>query len=464
MTESLDGGNVTYRSNRQFDVLNENLIYSLQSAAVATDYRNAFDAQRTAYGQSLILLNNDSHDEQSYADPFEALIRYMVCGTIDGAPMTCYGEELGISTYFGFDAYQVNFGKTIPNFMVFNDLQPICNSQTFGLQQLYPVYAAINQARNFSAALKSSNRYYLNELGSETAQSAIFSVAKYQAANGAPNFSDVVFAFTALDRNNQQSGTFDVNVTQNGTNLFGLQPGRLYNVKNISAYTAIDSNRRNYWLWNGGTGGIAGSNILANGIYVSLNPVPASNAGWANAPFEAQYLKLYDVTPPPAPALPGIGSANNYVFGNVVTFSWPAVSDVQGGVSGYHVWVGTTPGGSDVFSGIISGTSLSVTNSFGAHLYATVTAVNNAGVESAASSSPGIALVNPAWVPVASMTAQNLLNWSSVSGMTYQVWSTTNLAVPFTAFGGVVTASAPLLTFTNNPTNAARYFRIQLFP
>jgi hypothetical protein len=90
--------------------------------------------------------------------------------------------------------------------------------------------------------------------------------------------------------------------------------------------------------------------------------------------------------------------------------------------------------------------------------------VNNAGIESAASSSSGIALVNPAWVPVANMAAPNLLNWSSVSGKTYQVWSTTNLSVPFTAFGGFITASAPSLTFTNGATNAARYYKIRLFP
>jgi hypothetical protein len=72
--------------------------------------------------------------------------------------------------------------------------------------------------------------------------------------------------------------------------------------------------------------------------------------------------------------------------------------------------------------------------------------------------------VNPAWIPVASLSANHLLNWSSVSGKTYQVWSTTNLAVPFMAFDGVVTATAPTLTFTNNSTNAARYFRIQFFP
>jgi hypothetical protein len=205
--------------------------------------------------------------------------------------------------------------------------------------------------------------------------------------------------------------------------------------------------------------------VLANGVYVSLNPVPASNAGWTNAPFEAQYLKLYDVTPPPAPSAPGIGSTNNYVLTNVVTFAWSSLTDLVGGVSGYHIMIGTTPGGADVFNGIIGGTSLTVTNSFGAHLYATVTAVNNASIESAPSTSgTSIALVNPAWVPVASMTAPSLLNWSSVSGKVYQVWATPNLSVPFTAFGGYVTASAPSLTVTNNPADAARYYKIQLFP
>ena len=260
-----------------------------------------------------MLLNNVSHDEQSYSDPYEALIRYMACSTIDGAPMIFYGEELGISTYFGFDAYQLNFGKTIPNFMVYNDLQPIFNpaNRITAWTSSGRSMRRSNQARNFSPALRSSNRYYLNQTGSETPQASIFSVAKYQTANGSPNFNDVVFAFTTLDRNNPQAGNFNVNISQNGANLFGILPARIYNVKNISAYTATDPNRRNYWQWGSG---IAGSNVLANGVYVSLNPVPASNAGWTNAPFEAQYLKLYDVTPPPAPSAPGIGSTNNYVF------------------------------------------------------------------------------------------------------------------------------------------------------
>lgn len=465
MSESLDGGPVTYRSNRQFDVLNENLLFDLQNAASASDYRNAFDARRSAYGQGLILLNNTSHDEESYADPYQALIRYLACCTIDGAPMTFYGEELGISTTFGFSLYQLNMGKTIPQFMVFNSLQPVCNpaNRNYGLDQLWPVYQAANDARAASPALRSSNRYYLNQTGSGAPQPEIFSIAKYATPNGAPNFSDVVFAFTPLDRNNPQSGTFNVNITQNGSNLFGIQPGRLYNVKNLSAYTAIDPARRNDWLWNGGSGGIAGSNILANGIYVSLNPVPSSDAAWAAAPFEAQDLKLYDVTPPPAPTALADGTTNDYVFTNVVTFTWPAVTDAQGGISGYHVLIGTTPGGADVLDEIIPGPTLTVTNSFGAHLYATVAAVNNAGIAGAAATN-SVALVSPAWIPVASMAAPALLSWSSVSGQVYQVWSTTNLAVPFTAYSGTVTATAPVFTYPCNPTNSARFYKIQLIP
>jgi hypothetical protein len=467
MTESLDGGVVTYRSNRQFDVLNENLIFDLQNAQVTTDYRNAFDERRTDYGQAVILLNNDSHDEQAYSDPYFALIRYMACSAIDGAPMIFYGEDLGISTYFGFDQYQLNFGKTIPQFMVYNDLQPICNpaNRNFALDQLFPIYAAINQARQFSTALRNSNRYYLNQLGSETPQQSIFSVAKYDNANASPNFSDVVFAFTTLDRNDTQAGVFDVNITNNGANMFGIQPGRLYNVKNIAALTSIDPSRRNYWLWNGGTGGIAGSNVLANGVYVSLNPVPGTNAGWTNAPFEAQYLKLYDVTPPPTPSTPGNGTTNNYVIGNTVTFTWPAVVDNQGGVSGYKVIVGTTPGGSNVFNGFVAGTNVTVTNSYGAQLYAQVSAVNNASIQGAASPvSTGTYLVNPAWIPFVSANSGNVLKWNSVSGLTYQVWSTTNLTVPFSTYSGVLTAFSSTLSYTNTPASGARFYRIQLIP
>ena len=116
-------------------------------------------------------------------------------------------------------------------------------------------------------------------------------------------------------------------------------------------------------------------------MYVGLNPVPTSNAGWTNAPFEAQYLKLYDVTPPPAPASVGIGSTNTYVFTNVVTFSWPAVSDPEGGVSAYQV-LSARRLAARMFSTASSPARPStVTNSFGPTHYAIMSVVNNAGVE-----------------------------------------------------------------------------------
>ena len=468
MTESLDGGQVTYRSNRHFDILNENLIFQIQTNppsrpfVYTSDYRNAFESRRTAYGQGLVLLNHCSHDERSYVNTFEALIRHMVCSTIDGAPMIFYGEELGISENYGFSNYELNFGKNIPQFKTYNSMQPIFTNRSNGADFLKPVYSAINQARAVSPALRNSNRYFINQTNGFV-QDNIYSVAKYISANAAPNLSDVVFAFANLDRNNPQSGWFNINIMQNGTNLFGIKPGRTYNVRNLAAYTNAVASRRTAWLWPTNTGGgYYGSNILSGGIYVGLNPVPTNDAAWTTAPFEAQYLKISDVTLPPTASAPGIGSSNNYVLGTNVTFSWPAVVDNEGGISGYHIRVGTTPGGSDVFNGTNSGLSLTISGSLGAHLYATVTAINNAGIEGAPSSSSSpVALVNP---PVASMPAKNFLNWSSISGVVYQVWSTTNLALPFTAYSGMLTANSSTISYTNSSTNTARYFMIQLLP
>ena len=50
---------------------------------------------------------------------------------VDGAPMIFYGEELGISRTFGFDRYELNFGKMIPQFKKYNSLQPIFGGNRF---------------------------------------------------------------------------------------------------------------------------------------------------------------------------------------------------------------------------------------------------------------------------------------------------------------------------------------------
>jgi glycosidase len=461
LAESLGSGAAPYRSSRDFDIVNDSVYSQFQTASTAANYQTIFNSERSNYGECLMLWNATSHDVGFYyTDPYQALIRFMVGGTIDGVPHIFYGQEIGTTEDFGFSLY----AGDVPSLYTFNSMQPAVAAgiNSFKINQVYPLYAAVGIARLSSTALCSANRCFLNPGQS---QPNIYAVAKFAATNGPPNFSDVVFAFVNLDTTNIHQGTFSVNISQNGTNVFGIQSGRIYNVKNIAAYTGADPERPDYWLWNGGSGGVAGSDILANGIAVSLNPVPTNNAGWTNAPFEAQYLKLYDVTPPPTPSAPGIGSSNDYALSNSVTLNWPAVTDPQGGISGYYVTVGTAPGGADVFSGFVTNTSVTVTNNFGARLYASVQAVNNAGIRSAASaSSPGIALIDPNWIPIVSMTNSQTLSWTSISGKAYEVWSTTNLLAPFTPLSGVMTAGAPVITFTNNSTNAAQFFKIQLFP
>ena len=194
LAESLDGGTVTYRSNRHFDVENENVLFDLYAAQSTSDFRNIYEGRRSAYGQGLVLWDTESHDEAGYSDPYLALMRYAVNGTIDGVPDIFYGQEIGISgavtppnsntfgTPFGFTNYQVNFGKPIPNFMCYNSLANAWNAlgpNLNGQAHIYPVYSGIGQARLSSPALQSSNRYYLNQTGGGAIQQSIFSVAKY---------------------------------------------------------------------------------------------------------------------------------------------------------------------------------------------------------------------------------------------------------------------------------------------
>jgi len=492
MTESLDGGAVTYRSNRHFDILNENIIFPFQSAGSTSDYRSIFDGRRTSYGQGLVLLNNMSHDEQAYADPYQPLIRFGVASTIDGAPMIFYGQENGISgpvggsssSNFGFDHYETNFGKLIAQFKQFNDLGPILGNQGNGVQFLTPVYSAINSARQFSQALRSSNRYYLNQTGGGSIQQHIFSVAKYQTANASPGQSDVVFAFVNLDRSNTQAGNFDVNVTQSGSNLFGINSSRTYNARNISAYTGSNPNRRNDWLWNGNNG-FTGSTVLSNGVFVSLNPVPGTVAAWSTAPFEAQYLKVYDISAPNTPApSPQVTNSYSYALGNTITFSWSADPNVN---PSYTVTLTVNGVTQSPFN--TTATSYTYTGNFGDVVSIVVKATNqDSSAQSGNSSTATVTLLDPngdsdgdgmknsaediagtnplnanSVFRITSVTSTSV-TWSSVNGRTYQLKSAASPGGPFnTLVGSPITANG---STTSEPITAASgtFYRVEIAP
>lgn len=338
MTESLDGGAVTYRSNRHFDILNENIVFPWQSATTTTAHRDILENRRTSYGQGLVLLNNSSHDEAGYSDPWEAFIRYAVGSTSDGAPMIFYGQEIGTAASLSFDNYEVNFGKSIPHFKAWNSMQPQWTAwglNSLGVQNLKPAYAGVGLAREFSPALRSSSRWFLNPSGTTTADSKIFAVAKYEEANASPATKDVVFGFVNLDRTTARQNTFGI-PSGLGT-LLGIKANRTYNVRNIAAYLGPNGEyptRRDSLLWE--AVGRTGASIVADGIFIGMKSVPSTDGAWSTAPFEAQYLKLYDVTAPPAvTGTPTISSSTT--ANGTTTVSWNAVTDPEGLTPTYRV-------------------------------------------------------------------------------------------------------------------------------
>jgi glycosidase len=316
MAESLDGGPVTYRSARHFDILNESVIYDLHHAMDTNAFRQIYEQRRNSYGAALVLLNTSSHDEDNYLDPWEALLRFAVNSTIDGVTMVFPGQELGLKGTiipphdanpgagqpFGYERYdRPFFGKPVPGFKTYNSLMPLwrLNATSGDVEHLSNLYSAIGVSRQASRALRSRNRVLLN-LQDNTPHGQIFSIAKFEQRNAGPDTRDVVFAFVNLvvgaNVATPPGNSFNVNVDVDGdhVNDFGIRPERLYNVKNIAAYTGVDPHRRDAFLWGAGR---RGSDILQNGIFVQLNRVPNDQAGWGTAPYEPQYLKLFDVTP-----------------------------------------------------------------------------------------------------------------------------------------------------------------------
>lgn len=381
MTESLDGGEVTYRSSRHFAVLNENIVFPWSEATTTSQHRSIFEDRRSAYGQSLVLLNNTSHDEKPFADPWEAVIRYAVGSTIDGAPMVMYGQEIGTGEFFqqslpqgSFDFYELNFGKRIPHFKKWNSMQPqwtAWENNDLGVQFLLPVYSGVGLAREFSPALRSSNRWFLNPIGENNPDETIFAVAKYEEAGVPAGQQDVVLGFINLDRDSVRSNVFGIPAGLGG--LLGIISGRSYNVKNIAAYIGRNGEHpeRLDWLWPSDR---SGADILQNGVTVSLNPVPATELAWETIPFEAQYLRVYDVTAPPA--VTGAPEVAPFTVDGSVTVSWTAVDDPLGPAPLYLVKV-YDGDGVEVDSFSTSSTSAIVEDlAFGDSYTFTVTAVN----------------------------------------------------------------------------------------
>ncbi|MCP5537070.1 MAG: hypothetical protein H7A51_12695 [Akkermansiaceae bacterium] len=491
MAESLDGGEVTYRSARHFDILNENIVFPLKSASNKYSYRDIFEDRRNAYGQGLVLMNTSSHDEESYSDPWQAVVRTAVTATNDGLAMIFPGQELGISQTFGYSHYETNFGKQIAHFKRWNSMMPIWNDADFGNDQLYPVLAGMLKARNASPALRSSNRWFLDGDGGND---QIHAVAKYETPNASPATSDVVIAFANLDRDNDKSDHFKIPAGL--ATLLGLQDSRTYNARNIAAYNRPPTitGRDDVLLWGSG---ITGANLKLTGFTVFMKKVPTTTGGWDTAPYEAQYLKLYDVTAPTAtPGQPEMPNVYAYALGTDVTFDWADVAADSGGVvPSYAVTV--TVNGSVTGTFLTTESSYTVSGSIGDQVSVSVKAVNphdtsNAGPASTQSNTvkallatadedgdgrnnadeeaAGTNPLDPASVFVTTSIVANgadyEITFSTVADRYYHLESSTDLgaADAWTVVDGnsLATGTSMTLTHTGGSAGPRRFYRVRV--
>ena len=217
-------------------------------------------------------MNTTSHDEENYRDPWQAFVRYAVASTQDGIPMVFPGQELGISTSWGYDHYERNLGKTIPHFKRYNSMMPAWGSRDFGNARLAESYAAVNKARAASPSLRSPNRWFL-----ETGNPSVFGVAKWEAG------ARPVLAFVNLDPSHPQSAS--VRIPGELFKKLGLRENGVYQAGNLASRGGSENGR-----WGGG---LPGKELLGQGIRVELNALPEPNAeAWGKAPYGPLYLEI----------------------------------------------------------------------------------------------------------------------------------------------------------------------------
>src|SRR6185436_729492 len=151
----------------------------------------------------------------------------------------------------------------------------------------------------------------------------------------------------------------------------------------------------------------------------------------------------------------------------------------------------TSPGASNVFDAIITGTFATVSNFYGATLYARVTAVNNAGIESFPSAnSAGTVLLDPvadsdsdgmsnasedlagtnpldatSLLRILSLEHGRLLPWASVSNKTYPGFARVVIETNFVPISGVITATASTTSYLDTAaTDIQKFYRVNVLP
>lgn len=365
MAESLDGGKVGFRSNRQFDILNENMVFRFTQDHVSdpATFQAELENRRQAYGNGLILLNLTCHDEIiPWGDPQATASRYAMVSAIDGVPMIFYGQEQAISTFDlnsgddpddankwkGFHKFESNFGKWIPHFKTWNAMHVwtnmvYSNGTANASRDMAAFYGKLNLARQKSPALRSQNRWFLNDTNK------VMFVAKWEEEGANPNDKDAVFAAVLFLNDNMEGDhnghwgagcTYDISPFAAKMGILN-RADKFYNLKNIAstndAYVWAEpkSGKQLYteglelifqgsWKWNEQLGDK--EDMLAS--------------EWTENGNVVQFLKVYDVTGEVPPVAPDGLTINDPSEDTVTVASGTTSYDVVG-MAGDDIAAGT---------------------------------------------------------------------------------------------------------------------------
>jgi hypothetical protein len=324
MAETLDGGIPGYRSNRHFDILNEDIVFKFTQAHIsqAWEFKDAYEQRRNAYNGGAVLLNLTGHDEvMPETDPWMTASRYGCNAMIDGLPMIFYGQEKGIQPATGtiggqnqgFELYELNFGKYIVNFKQWNKAT-FWDNPPAGSDGMDQWYGRVNWARLNSPALRSMNRYFLERTeGGDNAK--ILAAAKYETWGAGPAANDVVLAFSLIldSSHSPANDTYDL---QGPWGALGMNTGKWYNVRNLASSDA------SAYVWSVAQ---SGQDLYDNGIWVGLNADDGQSI--TNDGALVQFLKVEEVPAPvPVPDAPTVNPASS-TNETSFTASWNAAAD-----------------------------------------------------------------------------------------------------------------------------------------
>lgn len=418
MAETLDGGIPGYRSNRHFDILNEDLVFKFTQAHISQtwEFKDAYEQRRNAYRGGSVLLNLTGHDEvMPESDAWMTASRYGCNAMIDGLPMLFYGQEKGIQpssgevggTDQGFAKFELNFGKYIVNFKQWNKATfwESAPANSSGMDQWY---GRVNWARLNSPALRSMNRYFLNTTGGGD-NSRILAAAKYETYGAGPTNNDVVLAFALIldGSHTPASDTYDL---KGPWGALGLDTGKWYQVRNIASSEAFS----NVW-----TSSRSGQDLWDNGIWVNL-PADSGQSITADGSL-VQYLRLVEV---PSGGATSHGTPYSWLESYGLGPDYEAADQLDQDSDGLLTWqeyiAGTSP--IDAASCLVTEGSV------------------NTGVNG------------------------NIIQWTATEevGRVYAIYWTTNLLTPFSALVTNLPASMNSYTDTTHEVNQTIYYRINV--